>query len=250
MKIHFLGTGEACDERNYNNSFVINNESKVLVDCGYSIPMQFWNYEKDPNFLDYIYISHTHADHFFGLPALILRLNEDKRSKPLSILCPKSFAGNIKELCSLGYPGLLEKINFTLEFIEVEEGQKLSLGEYQLNFAETQHSMKNLAVSFQLENVKISYSGDGKYTQSSSKLFQNSDLLIHDSYSFHKTENHGEISEIVELADKSKIQKLALTHIQRNTRYSSSFTKKIKDLQDNHPSLTIIIPKSGDQIAL
>jgi ribonuclease Z len=247
MQIFFLGTGEASDENYYNNSFLIGDKTKILVDCGYSIPVRLWSYQKDPDFIDYIYISHTHADHFFGLPALVLRLNEDGRKKPLSIICPRGFARNIKDLCNLGYPGILEKIKFVLDFNEIESSQELFLSEFKLSFAVTRHSMKNLAVSFESQNVKIGYSGDGNFTQNSSKLFQRSDLLIHDGYSFHQTENHAEISEIIELAKNIKVKTLALTHVQRKTRNSRLFENKIRHFQEECDSLRIIVPKPGYQ---
>jgi len=88
MNIKFLGVGEAFDERYPNNSHVlVANNTNLLVDCGYSVPQQWWKLGKDANFLDAIYISHKHADHFFGLLVLLMRIWEEGRTKPLAVIC-------------------------------------------------------------------------------------------------------------------------------------------------------------------
>ncbi|MEF9476067.1 MAG: hypothetical protein L0958_05190 [Candidatus Mariimomonas ferrooxydans] len=64
MEIVFLGVGEAFDETVPNNSHVVLSDTTILLDCGYSVPAQLWKYNANPSFLDAIYISHRHADHY------------------------------------------------------------------------------------------------------------------------------------------------------------------------------------------
>lgn len=86
MKIIFLGVGEAFDENYPNNSQLIaTDKTKLLSDCGFTVPSQLWKYNPDPNFLDLINISHQHSDHFFGLPAVLLRMWEGGRERDLTI---------------------------------------------------------------------------------------------------------------------------------------------------------------------
>ena len=75
MKVIFLGVGEAFDEDVPNNSHLIETgKTKILLDCGMTATPQVWKYNKDQNFIDSVYISHWHADHYFGLPGLLLRM--------------------------------------------------------------------------------------------------------------------------------------------------------------------------------
>ncbi|MCX6722879.1 MAG: MBL fold metallo-hydrolase [Candidatus Staskawiczbacteria bacterium] len=91
MKIIFLGVGEAFDENLPNNSqLIITDKTKLLLDCGFTVPPQLWKYNPDYNFLDAIYISHQHADHYFGLPAILLRMWEGGREKDLLLFVPKN----------------------------------------------------------------------------------------------------------------------------------------------------------------
>jgi len=90
MKVIFLGTGEAFDENYLNNSsLVITGKTKLLLDCGMTTPYQLWKYNNDQNLLDAVYISHSHADHYFGLPALLVRMWEEKRKKPITVFSQK-----------------------------------------------------------------------------------------------------------------------------------------------------------------
>ena len=83
MEIILLGVGEAFDEILPNTSMLVRTEYQgkpvtVLFDCGYSVPPRFWQLGLDVETLDGIWISHFHADHAFGLPALLVRLWEEK----------------------------------------------------------------------------------------------------------------------------------------------------------------------------
>ena len=85
MKITFLGVGEAFDDVLPNNSHLLETSTaNILMDCGYSIPQQWFNLKKEANFLDAMWLSHKHMDHFAGFPAVLMRMWEEGRTKPLS----------------------------------------------------------------------------------------------------------------------------------------------------------------------
>ncbi|MCX6765282.1 MAG: MBL fold metallo-hydrolase [Candidatus Nealsonbacteria bacterium] len=104
MKIVFLGVGEAFDDNLPNNSqIVITDKTKMLLDCGFNIPQSLWRYNGDPNFLDAVYISHQHADHYFGLPAVLLRMWEGGRERGLTVICQKSLIDSFQEYMDFAY---------------------------------------------------------------------------------------------------------------------------------------------------
>ncbi|HEC89249.1 MAG TPA: hypothetical protein ENI44_01550, partial [Thermoplasmatales archaeon] len=70
------------------------------------ISNQIWKYCPDVSFIDSIYISHLHADHCFGLPPLIVRMREEKRKKPLTIISMKN--EKLKQIRKNGYPKALD----------------------------------------------------------------------------------------------------------------------------------------------
>ncbi len=219
MKIMFLGVGEACDEEVPNNSHLVLSDTILLLDCGYSVPGQLWKYNPDPTFLDAIYISHRHADHYFGIPALLVRMWEEKRTKPLTFICQRGLKEVIRELIEYGYKNLSEKFEFEIHFKEVEKHQSIMFNELKLNFAPTIHSVKNFAIKIYDGKNAVCYSGDGMFHGDTEKLYRDSDLVIHESYLFdQRVPGHACIADLIDMAQKNRIKCLALTHLQRNLR--------------------------------
>jgi ribonuclease BN (tRNA processing enzyme) len=147
MKIVFLGVGEAFDEAQPNNSSIVaTDKTKLMLDCGFTAPTQLWKYDADPNFLDGVNISHQHADHFFGLPALLLRMWEGKRTRPFIIICQKELKDNFDQFMELAYKGFKAKFSYPIELVEAADGGNVEFGGLKLSFEKTVHSGDNLAV--------------------------------------------------------------------------------------------------------
>jgi ribonuclease Z len=219
MKIVFLGVGEATDETLPNNSHIVLSKINILLDCGYSIPRELWKYDSNPDFLDAIYISHPHADHYFGLPAYLIRLNQDGRKKLLTIICHKKLISQIKDLLEFGYKGTAAKYGYEIKFIEAKEGEILKFNEVEMEFAPTMHSVKNFAVRVSDGKKVICYSGDGMFVDRTENLYREADLVVHESFTFdEKVEGHAIVTDLVSMAQRNGIKCLALTHIRRDVR--------------------------------
>ncbi len=68
MKIQVIGCGNAFSKRNFNQSFLLEEDDKtLLIDCGSQIPRALDWHNIDIKSIDNIYISHLHADHIGGL---------------------------------------------------------------------------------------------------------------------------------------------------------------------------------------
>ena len=248
MKIIFLGVGEAFDETLPNNSHLILSDTNLLLDCGYSIPPQLWKYNADPSFIDALYISHRHADHYFGIPPLLVRMMEEKRTKTLTIICQKGLKALIEQLIDYGYLGSAKKFGFELNFIEAQEGQTISLNELELSFAATIHSVSNLAIKIRSRKNTVCFSGDGMFTEKTEKLYQNADLVIHEAFTFDmKINGHACMTDLIEMAKKNYIKCLAFTHIHREVRKKQMemIRKKIAD-----EKIKIIVPEPLEEYLL
>jgi len=247
MKVLFLGVGEAFDENIANNSHLILSETRLLLDCGYSAAQPIFKYNPDPCFLDAIYVSHSHADHYFGIPALVVRMWEQKREKPLTIICRKGLKQKINSLIDYGYEGLRDKLMFGLNFIEVEKGEQIKLNELALDFAPTEHPVPNLAVKVSNGRNSVCFSGDGMFTKEAEKLYNGSDLVIHEAYTLdNPPDGHACVKDLVDMALRNKVKCLALTHIQRDLRREK--LGMVKEYLKEHvkAGLKVIIPDSGD----
>ncbi len=249
MKIISLGVGEAFDKDLPNNShLVISDKTTILLDCGYSIPQQFWKLEKNPDFLDAIYISHKHADHFFGLPILLMRMWEDKRTKRLEIICQEGLSDFLKTFTETAYKGFSEKFDYEIKFTGIQNGQNIKLNDLELTFAPTIHSIENMAIKVNDGNNSMCYSGDGQFIKETEELYKDSDLVIQETYLYDERRlGHASIKDAIEMAERQNIKCLFLTHMQRDFR-----KKELPSLINNLKSdkVKVIIPEPFGEYSL
>lgn len=233
MKIKFLGVGEAFDNNLPNTSILVSTKkTNILLDCGYSIPQQYFRLNKKADFLDAIYISHRHADHFFGLPILLMRMWEEGRMKDINIICQKSLVKKIfKGILDIAYKDFSKKFGYKINFTGVEKNKKTNFNDLELSFAPTIHSIENLAIKIKDKNKNFCYSGDGQFTNETESLYKDSDLVIQEAYLYNKKIiGHSCVIDSIEMAKKNNVRFLALTHLQRDFRKKelSKIKEKIK----------------------
>lgn len=248
MKIKFLGVGEAFDENLPNNShLIISEKANLLLDCGFTAPQQLWKFNPDINFLDAVYISHQHSDHFFGLPALLLRMWEGSREKDISIICQKGLKKSFSYFMDFAYKDFQKKFKYKINLIESEEGREIEFNGLKLSFSKTIHSGENLAVKIFDDKNVIAYSGDGS-PKDNTDFYKNLDLLILETYLYDKEIiGHSSIVFAIKFAEENNIKRIALTHMQRDFRKND--LPKIKD-KIKSDKVKILIPEPLDEIDL
>ena len=242
FEVTVLGCGEAFDETYTNTSLLLRVDGRtLLLDCGYSAPAPFWNAVADPDALDLIYISHEHADHCSGLPAVLGRMWEDGRRKPLAILSQPALLETIRASMNTGYPGLAARFQYTIEYREARPGDGVEWEDLKFAFAPTRHSVTNLAVRLETGGKAFCYSGDGQFTPESRALFSGADLLVHEAYSFDPSPVHGDFPGVIQMASEESVRQLAVVHIKRNVR---------REQGDRVRNLGVTVPEPGDRIVL
>jgi ribonuclease Z len=244
MRIVLLGSGEAFDETLGNTSALVVNESTVLLDCGYAVPFQVWRYNGSPDLIDAIYISHAHADHYFGLPPLLVRMSEGGRRKPLTIISQRPVIEQICQLLDLGYVGLRDGCQFPIDTLETSQGQEVSYREFWMRYAPSRHSVPNLAVRMETGGKAFCYSGDGMFTDDSRALFTAADLLLHEAYKFEESATHADIPRLIAMAEEEGVKHLILTHVQRSVR------KHDTRLHGLHPKVRLSLATPGDEFEI
>lgn len=267
MKIIFLGVGEACDERFPNTSLlVVDAGVSLLLDCGFTgahaffkqVNSEQWqrtfnavdkgqgqSFSEGCELLEAVYISHFHGDHFFGLPLLLLRFYEQGREKPLAIIGQPGIEALVRQAFSLAYPNLYAKLGFEITFIEVSPKQEIEIAHLGLSFAPTIHPQENLAVQIAGGTKKIFYSGDGAISFESKALAQGCDLVVHEAFSMTGlVPGHGSVQSCLELAQETRIPRLALVHMQRDQRL------QYEDIRSQgggvgRPGVEVLLPVPG-----
>jgi len=130
MKIKFLGTGSGKTSLNrFHSSFLITSiKHNLLVDCGDGISKAMLNQNVDFNSIDFILISHFHADHFSGLPSLLTQMKLLSRKKDLIIFVHSSEKDFLEDFIFHSYL-FRERITFNLKIISIDEENEITVSE-------------------------------------------------------------------------------------------------------------------------
>jgi ribonuclease BN (tRNA processing enzyme) len=254
MEITFLGVGEAFDENLPNTSMLVRTQyqekpATVLLDCGYSVPPRFWQLGLDVETLDGIWISHFHADHAFGLPALLVRFWEEKRKRDLYFLGQKGIESFVLKCLDLAYPNFLPRLEFSLRFVEVEPGESVTALGLSWETAVNDHPQRDLALRLDAAGTSVFYSGDGRPTSETRALAEGVDLIVHEAFHLSKDiPGHGTIAGCIDMARSSRAKRLALVHIQRDVRRDRF--DEIKELVNSVGDFEILIPEPGDRLSI
>ena len=101
FEVTILGSSSATPVYNRNpTAQLLNcNEKFYLIDCGEGTQQQLIKFGLKASKIDFIFISHLHGDHYFGLIGLLSSMHLNGRIKPIHIFAP--FA--LKEILDLQF---------------------------------------------------------------------------------------------------------------------------------------------------
>lgn len=212
MKIIFLGTNGWYDTETGNTVCTLIDSAKfyLILDAGNGIyKIDRFIKEKKPV---YLFISHLHIDHIEGLHIL----NKFK-SLPLPYL--QIFLGKeIKELNTFvnkPFTVPFDKLPFKAKVNEIKAGKNQLPFSFEVE--RLSHSGVCFGFRFYIDKKIISYCTDTGVCENDYKLSQKADVLIHES-SLKEIDpllsewGHTTPDEAAQLAKKSGVKKLVLTH--------------------------------------
>jgi ribonuclease Z len=142
LNVTFLGTAGSLPTPERNPSAIlINREGEmILFDCGEGTQRQMMRARTGMMRLNYIFITHLHADHILGIPGLLETMAFQGRDKPLTIAGPthtKHMLETFKAVCYFSR-------NFDVKAVEMEPGDFLRMDGCQVEAIETHHSVPSL----------------------------------------------------------------------------------------------------------
>ncbi len=150
IKLTFLGTSGSVPQKDRNfASAVLNIRGKtILFDCPEGTQRQLMHSEHSMMKIEYIFISHLHADHFLGLFGWIATMTLNQRQEKLVIFSPKGGKEKIlKIMKEVIYP------SFTIEFKELKKGIVLEEDLFEVKAFPLNHEIPCFGFVFQ-ENDK------------------------------------------------------------------------------------------------
>lgn len=182
MNITFIGTGMMGSTDKANTSVLVDN---ILFDCGMGTIKQYERLGLKVKDLEYVVISHYHADHFYDIPNLLIgRKIRKELGKVLYIVGPVGINEKVTKLMqfSFGDQGSIEEYA-NIKFIEMKPNEIIELENYILTSYELDHggAHPNYGYIIKKDDTSIGYTGDTTLCDNYYEMCNNSNYMIVDT---------------------------------------------------------------------
>lgn len=199
MKLTVVGCGDAFGAGGrFNTCFhVTTSDAVVTLDFGASALIAMNRLGLSTADIDMVFLSHLHADHFGGLPFLLLDSQfVSGREKPLVIVGPPGTRARLAAAMEVMFPAMAGNAwRFDWEVREVDPGSTTRQGPFALTTAEVVHFSGAPSTALRLEGGgrTLAFSGDTEWTEALIPIAQGADLFICESFA-HEGAPHGHLS--------------------------------------------------------
>jgi ribonuclease BN (tRNA processing enzyme) len=220
VRVRFVGTSDAfgAGGRRQAGIFVETATGGLLLDCAPTTGTGLAALGIARDAIDAVAISHFHADHFAGIPQLVLAaIYEDERRHPLLIAGPPGIRARVFELAdAVGYPLDERPMPFELRFAELGTGHAAEIGPARVTAFETLHDPASCphGLSVEAGGRRLVYSGDTGWFDGLAAQARGADLFVCEC-TFYENPLQGHLSYRVFDAQRAAIacERLVLTHL-------------------------------------
>lgn len=221
MKLTILGTGSFLSNLNhYGPGYLLEiGDKRILIDAGNGTQIQLLKLGIDIQDIDYIFITHFHADHTGDLISLLVRnklflLNNDLKGKDIEVYGPRGISKFVKNLFNIyGHLGVYEKSKVKT----TEINNKIDFDNFNVIPFSVEHlGLNAYSYRFESEGETVVFSGDTVQCQGINNAAKNADVFIVDaSTPTNKAQSEAHITtkEIAMLCQKSKVKTVILSHL-------------------------------------
>lgn len=229
--IAFLGFASNSFSENNNVSFVYRNEKDImLVDCGASAIHNIHSVVGNLADINYCFISHSHYDHFLGLPYFLIgrnldviaqkKLDPNYKASELNIIIAKPLRKLISTLQEVCHPDI-KSLSYPINYIDIDEKTNVQASMFELQIKKMNHSVETYGFSLFEEKEKVlSYSADTLFNSEIIDFFRDSHYLIVEGMVpdsediFSKTAKHATFSEAVGVFQEINPEYAFVVHLQ------------------------------------
>ena len=191
-----LGSGAALGKERLWSSLLL--DDRILLSLPPTVIPELYRLRKDVTAIDHIFITHRHADHFFGLPFFLLQycyLYE--REDPLYIIGPSGMKDATERLFDLAWPELREKgvtLRVPISFVEVTKDGEFQAGNLPFQAVKLEHfGMEAYGYRFTHKGRQIAFTGDTGDCPQLAKLLDGAAVVITEFTHAFRTEDPGHL---------------------------------------------------------
>ena len=221
MQLRFIGSGDAFGSGGrLNTCFHVTGERvNFLIDCGASSLVGLKGHATRLNAIQAIFVTHFHADHFGGIPFLMLDAQFfAKRSEPLAIVGPPGLGQWYERVMETSFPGSsATKTRFALSLIEMQAGEAKTVADVHVRAFQAHHGNAGGAFfSYRLEaeGRTIAYTGDTEFTEALIECASDVDLFVAEAYFYDKrVPLHLDFATLAEQLPRMRPKRVVLTHM-------------------------------------
>lgn len=233
MKITVLGSGSAFSSLNrFNSCYLVEaDERRFLIDCGSDALRAIQKAGVDPFSIHEIFITHMHADHCGGLPAVLTAMHVIERTEPMRVYIPSTQV----EFAKAWLANMFiydKKMSFETVLLPLNDGKMKLTGNVELEFIRTNHLDKYLQYAKRSGIEPLSFSvvvmeGNKKFFFSSDlDSFDEAKPFINNSLSFIEA-THPSLEDIANLVKKDN-GSLFFTHIPQELESNGEWMKELR----------------------
>lgn len=151
IEVCLLGTGGMMPlvNRFLTSLFVKCNGYGILIDCGEATQIAIKKAKLSPADIDYILITHFHADHISGITGLLLSMGNCDRVKPVIIVGPKGIETVVRSLMIIA-----PELPFEVRFIDCDtKSDFINLIPYRIQYFKLKHKIPCLGYNIFLDRL-------------------------------------------------------------------------------------------------
>lgn len=220
MKVVFVGTSDAfgAGGRRQSAIHVETPAGVLLLDCAPTTATGLAALGLERDAIDAIALSHFHADHFAGVPQLVLAaIYEDRRRRPLVIAGPRGVEARVHAAAeAIGHGFADRPLPFELRFVELPPGATADLGPARVTSFPTRHQPDSCPHGLRVEagGRTIAYTGDTGWFDDLPTRLRGADLAICEcTFLAPEFEMHLDYATLAERAPTLGCGRLVLTHL-------------------------------------
>lgn len=224
MRLTVVGSGDAFGSGGRLNTcfHITASHNHFLIDCGATSLPALKRLDIDRNAIEFILVTHFHADHFAGIPPFILDAQLfSKRTSRLTIAGPSGLKEWFPRAMDTAFPASASaKRRFDVLLIELAPGQGTDIQGVRVTPQLVRHGEPGgPSFSYRIEGDDrvIAYTGDTEWTDTLVETGRNADILIAEAYFYDKrVPFHLDYMTLAKHLPQIAPKRVLLTHMNEN----------------------------------